>query len=117
MSKERFNYFITGALALIIFAVMASISNRYAVHELGGKTWRRVLRFGYVAFALATAHFIFVGLTQWQKWFTGFKGLPPLGIAIIVFALFVFILRICLEVAVRLKKKETSEDTNTPATV
>src|SRR3989338_8627418 len=38
--------FLAGLVALTIFLFMTVISNNYAVHELGGQNWRKVLRYG-----------------------------------------------------------------------
>jgi sulfoxide reductase heme-binding subunit YedZ len=50
---------ITGWLSLAILVAMAVTSNDYAVHRMG-KKWKSLQRWGYLATALALAHWLLV---------------------------------------------------------
>lgn len=65
---QRRPYIIVGALALLILALMAVTSNRYAMRRLG-KRWKSLHRLVYLALALVLLHFLWVvraDLTQWS---------------------------------------------------
>ena len=51
---------VTGVLATIIFAIMAIASNQYAAHVLGGVSWRKMLRTGYLGVVLIWLHVFFL---------------------------------------------------------
>lgn len=98
---------VFAGLALLIFALMAAVSNRYAVHELGSKGWRLLLRVGYVALIFVIIHFAFLKYNGWLNWFkTREPILPPLSLLEVIFAVGVIAFRIVLWLAVRKKKKE-----------
>lgn len=111
-SHSRFQVLVDGLIAFVIFALMALISNKYSAHELGGIWWRRILRLGYIAMFFAAVHFAVVGLPLWIKW-SYFKEvtIPPLGIVVLGFIYLVIVIRVLLELDVRLKRKKT---TSTP---
>lgn len=92
--------------ALIIFTIMAAISNRYSVRKLGGKNWRLALRVGYVAYLFIIIHFTLLKYEGWMKWFdTKDPFLPPLSMLEIVFAILVILLRIALYIDVKRKSQ------------
>lgn len=96
---------VTFALgSIVIFAIMALNSNKFAVHELGGKNWRRVLRTGYIAYIFALVH---TGLQVSDEWIVWVRtwGLPPLSMVVVAFGVLVILLRIILFFAL-LGKKE-----------
>lgn len=102
LSQENRVSFMFAALAFIYFAFMAAISNNYAIHEIGGVHWRRLLRVGYLAYIFAIIHFGIKGLPWWTKWIQ--KGMPmppPIGFILFICALFVPYLRLVLEIALR----------------
>lgn len=101
--------FFFGFAALLIFTMMAAISNQYAVHELGGVRWRRLLRFGYLALFFTIIH-IYINSSQfWVRWMTSrMMTLPPIGIPLIVLAVGTLFLRLILEIALIRKKKQSS---------
>lgn len=94
LSEGHFTPFIFGYSALLIFTMMAFISNRYAAHELGGKRWRQFLRVGYIGLIFAVVHFYLLSAGRWS----------PVGIVVLVFVSVVLLLRIALEISVRRKK-------------
>lgn len=95
---------IFATLALLIFAIMAAISNRFAALELGGKRWRMILRTGYLALVFIIIHFTLLKYQGWIKWFaTREPLLPPLSLLEIIFAVAVIILRIALFISIHKK--------------
>ncbi len=101
---------ILGTLAVLIFAMMAAVSNKYAFYRLGSKRWRALLRLGYWGFIFALAHLSLLKYGGWIKWFKSFDPiLPPLSLLAIIFGAAVIILRLALWLAIRKKRKaETS---------
>lgn len=107
LEKSNLWSFSFGVSALIIFAMMAAISNRYALHELGGKLWRALLRIGYIAYAFTIIHFGILKYQGWLKWFKTFEpALPPLSLLAVVFSAAVIVLRLALWLAVRKKRDD-----------
>ncbi|MFQ5493188.1 MAG: hypothetical protein ACE5DX_03455 [Candidatus Dojkabacteria bacterium] len=105
-----------GLLAFLIFTIMALISNRYAALELGGVRWRQLLRVGYVAYFFVLIHFFLKRFEQWQAWLAGDYGkYPPQSLLLLVFILFVLLLRVALFVSVRRKQKERETDVSKDA--
>ena len=97
---------ITALIAILIFTMMAFISNKYAIHELGGLNWRRLLRVGYIAYVFVIIHITLLSYPWWVRWLTTFNTiLPPLSLIIVLFALFVIVLRIALLIAIEKHKK------------
>jgi DMSO/TMAO reductase YedYZ heme-binding membrane subunit len=94
--------FALGSLA--IFAIMALSSNKFAIHELGGKNWRRLLRTGYIAFIFGLAHMGLMTYDTWLEWIQKL-GLPPFSLFVFVFGVLVVLLRIVLFFAL-LRNKE-----------
>lgn len=110
LAPENILSFLFALVAFAYFAFMTSISNNYAVHEIGGYRWRKLLRVGYIAYILAIVHFGMKGMPWWIKWIQGGMKTPPsIGLVIFIFALFVPYFRIILEIALRQQKKLTSE--------
>lgn len=98
--------FLFGLTAFAYFAFMTSISNNYAVREIGGQKWRKLLRYGYIAYIFTIIHFGLRGLPYWIKWIQGgMKTMPSLGFVLFIFALFVPYFRIVLEIALRQQRK------------
>jgi DMSO/TMAO reductase YedYZ heme-binding membrane subunit len=107
LSEDHFLPFLYGVAAVAIFTMMTAISNRFAVHELGTRLWRAMLRMGYIGLLFVLLHFAFLGIDKWTAWFTGdLMALPPLGIILSVTTIGVFVLRIALEYSVRKKRRE-----------
>lgn len=88
---------LTGLIALVIFAVMALISNQLSTRLLGTKLWRGILRFGYVALALVIAHVFLLKSARWLTWYEGGMSTPPaLSLVVTIFALLVILVRLLL---------------------
>src|SRR3972149_8582391 len=101
--------FFAAVLALAIFTFMALISNKYAMMEIGGMRWRSFLRIGYVAYLLIVIHFGLKRFFEWDAWISGYLGLlPPLSLVLLVFVIFVFVMRIALFISLERKKKKPS---------
>lgn len=98
-----------GALALAILIILAAISNRYSVLELGGKKWRNTMRYGgYSAFLFIAVHFFLIKYAGWIKWFQTFDPtLPPLSLLTAIFVFGVIFLRIALWVSIKKKQEKT----------
>lgn len=102
---------LTGLGALILFGIMAAISNRYSVTELGGARWRFFLRsFGYTAYALTIVHVAIRSFSDWQKYAGAWSDtLPPLSLLGFLFAVTVMALRGALWVATRKRTQKLAK--------
>ncbi|MDQ3008915.1 MAG: ferric reductase-like transmembrane domain-containing protein [bacterium] len=95
----------TGLLAIIIFTIMALISNTFSAQLLGGKVWRYTLRTGYVAVLLVFAHVALLKMARWTTWYEGGMQTPPsLSLLVSVFMIVVILMRVALWVALARKK-------------
>lgn len=98
--------FAAALVALAIFIMMAAISNRYAIEELGGIWWRRLLRVGYLAYISATLHFLIKNIPEWRAMLeTSVMVLPPLNFMIFLLVCTVIALRLALALALWQKKQ------------
>lgn len=98
---------LAGTVALAIFAVMALISNAFSAKLLGGKLWRQILRFGYVAILFVLAHVVLLKYARWVTWFEeGMTSAPSLSLIVSVFMVFVVVMRVLLWLALRSKSKK-----------
>lgn len=108
LEPERIGPFMAAVLSLLIFTVMASVSNRYAITALGGVAWRRVLRFGYVAYILGLIHAGMLGIDRWIAWVLTTPTsmatlLPPMSFMVFIFGCFVLGLRLVLQYDLRVR--------------
>lgn len=101
--------FVFGILAIFIFIMMATISNKFSVTELGGKAWRKLLRVGYIGYAFAVIHLFARRWGDFKALREGFI-LPPLSQLTAAFAIGVLLLRIVLAIAIELKRRKTVPD-------
>lgn len=96
---------LTGLVALLIFTVMAVISNKFMAGKIGGKLWKNILRTGYIAFIFVLLHLIFLDTSKWAKWVTeGFPTLPSMSLLISIFILWFLLMRVLLWIALSKKK-------------
>ena len=117
LADIRIKAFIAAVIATIIFVGMTVISNRLAIHEIGPKRWRHLMRFGFIAYVLALYHFGAKGIQYWLPWLTGKSEslFPSFGMMSFAFGLTVIILRIALWIATSGKKiSPTPQITTTP---
>lgn len=104
--------FIGAVFALTYFIQMTLVSNNWAIKILGGKAQRIILRFGYVALAATVIHFWIRKLPLWEDFMAGdFGSIPPLSLVVFVFAILAFLLRIAMEVMIRVKSQSKPETT------
>ncbi|KXK09417.1 MAG: Cysteine--tRNA ligase [Microgenomates bacterium OLB23] len=109
LSDKNLPSFLFALAAFLYFAFMTSISNNYAVHELGSMRWRKLLRVGYVAYVFAIIHFGLKGYPYWVRWIqNGMQTPPSIGLVLFIFALFVPYFRVVLEIALRQQRKKSS---------
>jgi DMSO/TMAO reductase YedYZ heme-binding membrane subunit len=86
-----------GTVALVIFAIMALISNSFAAKRLGGKVWRYILRTGYIAVLFVLAHVVLLRWARWVTWFQEGMPTPPSPSLIVsVFMVVVVVMRVML---------------------
>jgi DMSO/TMAO reductase YedYZ heme-binding membrane subunit len=98
--------FILGALSLLIFTMMALISNNYATKKIGGVRWRKLLRVGYIALLFALIHFTIKNFEIWINWFKdGANTLPQMSSLLAFYILIILILRISLQISLIRKQK------------
>ncbi len=98
---------LAGTLALVIFSIMALISNTYAATKLGGVLWRKVLRTGYVAVILIWIHVYLLKSMRWIQWIQGgFKAPPSTSFIVILFMTIVLGMRLALWWSLLKKKRQ-----------
>lgn len=112
--------FASGLIALAIFTMMALISTRYALMELGGIRWRQLLRLGYAAYLIIVVHFGLKRFETWSAWLQGKNGLlPPISLLLLIFVGVVLVLRLALllslEKVKKAKPRQQSIEENTTA--
>lgn len=94
-----------GTLAFIIFAIMAAISNSMMAKKLGGRTWKFILRTGYLAVIFVAIHVIVLKSSRWITWMQeGFQTPPSLSFLVSVFMIVVLGMRVALWIALKRKK-------------
>lgn len=104
--RGNLSAFISGITALIIYAFMAAISNRFFMIKLGGSLWRQIIRVGYIAYILTIIHFSIRSFDEWSGWVANpLKSLPPMSLILLLFAIFVLGLRIAVFISSRRKTK------------
>lgn len=96
---------LSGAIALIIFAIMTAVSNSFLVRRLGTVNWKRILQMGYVAILFVLLHVVLLKSGRWVTWYQGgMKTLPSLSLVVTLFIVLVVVMRISLEWSLRRKK-------------
>lgn len=87
---------LTGTAALLIFAGMALVSNTVAA-RIFGKSWRGILRTGYIAVGLVLLHVFLLRSARWMSWYRGGMKTPPsLSLLVGSFMLVVLVMRLAL---------------------
>lgn len=94
-----------GLVALVLFALMALASNARARERMGGRTWRRFLRYaGYAGLILAAAHAALLKGPSWIRFFRSFRPfLPSLSLPVTLFAACAVIVRLGVWIAQKRK--------------
>jgi DMSO/TMAO reductase YedYZ heme-binding membrane subunit len=97
-----------GLVAMVIFTVMAAVSNTKMARLLGGKVWRGILRTGYVAIIFVLIHVVLLKSGRWATWFQeGMQTPPSLSLMVTIFMVIVLLMRVALWIALILKKRTT----------
>jgi len=105
--------FVLGALSLIIFTLMALISNNYSTKKIGGVRWRKLLRVGYIALFFALIHFTVKNFEIWINWFNeGANTLPQMSSLIAVYIVIILLLRLVMQISLSRKPKPEKLITN-----
>lgn len=94
-----------GLVAMVILTAMAFASLNVAVKLLGPVLWRKVLRSGYFAYLLLIVRAYLVEGEMWSNWLILHNSLPPARLLLTIFACYVLALRFCMEVSLRVHKK------------
>ncbi|MBI5151766.1 MAG: hypothetical protein HZA34_04320 [Candidatus Pacebacteria bacterium] len=95
---------LTGAMALVIFVVMAFVTPSVVAEKLGGKIWRSILQLGHLGVVLIWLHVYFLKFGYILKWYNeGMKTLPSSSLIVLMFMTVVIGLRTALWIV--LKKK------------
>lgn len=90
---------ILGLITEIIFAIMVIVSFKSIIQKIGGVTWRRILRVGYLAILLIFFH---ATIPKYQYWLN-YQAvdetiLPPISFFTMPLILVTILLRILLEI-------------------
>lgn len=101
--------FVLGLLAMMIFTIMALISNNWSIRKLGPVRWKIILRFGYLAYALLIIRAIVLEKDSWVLWFQSPNGLPPIRIFVSLFATLVIVCRILMIFSLHFKKEKLKQ--------
>ena len=88
---------LTGFIALVIFAIMALISNQLSTKLLGTNLWRGILRFGYVGLLLVMVHVFLLKSARWLTWWQeGMQSPPALSLVVVMVGAMTVLLRLGL---------------------
>lgn len=102
-------------IALVVFLIMAVFSffELAFIRKWGENSWRKFLRFsGYAALGLIGYHLVVLKYASWIKWMkTPDSWVPPLGLIVAIFILFVFIIRLAMWIS-NIKKNSNKEINN-----
>jgi len=102
LTANKLYSFLSAISAFIIFAFMATISNKLSLTKLGPQTWRALLRLGFIGYVFSLYHFGIKNLELWEKYlFDNSSTLIPMSLIIFVFGCLVVILTILLFFKVR----------------
>ena len=97
---------VFGLVAMGILTLMAIVSANSVMKLLGPIVWRKILHTGYFAYLLLIVRAYLVEHEVWSRWFSMFDTLPPPRLLLTIFAIGVLLLRFCMELSLRVNKKE-----------
>lgn len=99
--------FLLGLGSTIIFTFMAAISTQWAAKKIGGRWWRKILRWGgYIAYILLLGHVVMAKQYGWNRWLENMDTwMPPLSMLGVVFIVVVLGMRVALWWSVRRQPK------------
>ena len=114
LQSENLLEFTSAVVAIGIYTGMVIVSTKYVVHQIGGTMWRKLLRVGYIAFALSIFHFGIQSYPYWLNWLIGNSTtlFPSFGLIIFVFGIAVIVLRIFLWISLSHKKTAPAPSQN-----
>ena len=90
---------------MAILTFTALISNNWGIKKLG-RNWRRLMRLGYLAYALLIARAIVIEWDLWSLWRETGKGIPPPRLLVSIFALLVILFRGLMITSKLIKRRE-----------
>ncbi len=92
--------------ALVLFGAMALLSRPGPKDRLGGRTWRRLLRYaGYAGLVLAAGHAALLKWTSWTNYFRTFGSVvPSLSLPVALFAVAAVVLRLAVWISQKRKR-------------
>lgn len=98
LADARIASFIAAVIGTVIFLLMAVISNRFAMVEIGPQLWRKLMRIGFIGFAVTLFHFGTKGMPYWIAWLRGEAAsiLPSFGFIVFLFGIVVLGMRLAL---------------------
>lgn len=105
-SSENMLSSVFAIVALIMYLGMIIVSTKYVIQQIGGQTWRKLLRVGYIAYFLSILHFGLILYEPWILWLTGQAKtfLPPFSLFVFLAGVAVLLLRIFLWISLAHKK-------------
>ena len=100
---EALNSDWPGVAALILFGAMTLVSSAGIKGRLGGKAWRRLLRYGgYAGLILAAGHAALLKWSSWTNYFRTFDPvLPSLSLPLTVLAAAACVLRLAVWISAK----------------
>lgn len=107
-SQRIIPFIFIGIPAIVIYTMMAAISNHYAIKLLGGKLWRDLLRFGFLAYFYSTLYFSISSYSEWIVWYKTGGGIIPSSFLMLLFGILVLMLRVAMEISHLVKPKAAS---------
>lgn len=93
LSPNNIVAFTAALISLLLLTFLTLISHQGAIEYFGGKNWKVLMRFSYVAFATAMVHFFLKTGDVVLEWIFSGSIFPPIAATMIIFAILVILLR------------------------
>lgn len=97
---------LLGLASMVIFTFLAIISNDKAMMKLGPKNWRKLMRFGYLAWLLLVFRAWAIEKDLWMSWLNSLTSFPPPRLLLSIFVLAVILFRLSIEINKKIKTKK-----------
>lgn len=94
LAPDNVPAFTAAVISLLLLAFLTLISHQKAIDYFGGKNWKILMRFSYIAFIAAVLHFFLKTGDDVLTWVSSGDMFPPVAATMIIFALLVLVLRI-----------------------
>lgn len=94
LSPENVVAFTAALISLLLLTFLTLISHHAAIDYFGGKNWKVLMRFSYIAFVAAMVHFFLKTGDDVLKWVFSGSIFPPIAATMVIFAILVLLLRI-----------------------